>query len=266
MTDTIQANGIAMAYRLEGAKDAPVLMMSNSLMSDLGMWDDQMTPLLERFRVLRYDTRGHGGTEATEPPYSIETLGEDARALLDALKIEKVHFVGLSMGGFIGQRLATECPERVLSLALCDTAAYMPPVEMWNGRIETARTKGIEDLVPGTLERWFTAPFRERAPEAMERVRRMIRRTAAKGYVGCASAIRDMDQRDRLSRIACPTIVVVGKDDPATPVDRAQVLHDGIAGSEMVVIENAAHLPNIERTEEFNRVLLGFLDRQIGRA
>ncbi len=266
MTDTITANGISIAYKLEGDADKPVLMMSNSLMSDLSMWDDQMAPLLERFRVLRYDTRGHGSTEAPTPPYAIEDLGEDAKGLLDALGIDKVHFIGLSMGGFVGQRLATEYPERVLSLVLCDTAAYMPPVEMWNERIATAESTGVEDLLPGTLERWFTEPFRTRAPEVMERISTMIRRTPPHGYVGCASGIRDMDQRDRLSRVKVPTLVVVGKEDPATPVDRAQILHDGIAGSEMVVIEDAAHLPNVEKTEEFNEIVLGFFDRQLGRA
>jgi 3-oxoadipate enol-lactonase len=266
MTASITANGIDIAYRLEGATDRPVLMLSNSLMSDLSMWDDQMAPLLERFRVLRYDTRGHGGTQAPPPPYAIEQLGEDARGLLDALGIDTVHFMGLSMGGFVGQRLATEYPERVQSLVLCDTAAYMPPAEMWNERIATAEASGVEALLAGTLERWFTEPFRNRESEVMLRIATMIRRTPAHGYVGCASAIRDMDQRERLSRVRVPTLVVVGKEDPATPVDRARILHDGIDGSEMVVIEDAAHLPNVEQTATFNRITLDFLDRQIGGA
>ena len=191
---TISANGIAVNYRLEGPDDGPVVMLSNSLMSDFTMWDAQVSALARRYRVLRYDNRGHGATEGTPPPYSIELLVEDARALLDVLDIASVHFVGLSLGGMIGQLLAVRYPERLKSLVLCDTSSYMPPKNLWNDRIRTAENKGLEAMAPAAIERWFTAPFRARHEAEVERVGRMIRKTNLVGYVGCCRAIQAMDQ------------------------------------------------------------------------
>lgn len=262
MSSTIHANGIRINASIEGPDGAPVVMFSNSLMSNLSMWDAQIPALCARYRVLRYDQRGHGGTETTPGPYSTELLAEDAFAVIEAMGVGPVHFVGLSMGGFAAQMLAFRHPEVVRSLVLCDTACAMPPESLWNERIEIAQTEGIEALAQGTLERWFTAPFHETGKAELATVRAMILGTGAKGYIACAEGIRDMRICDNLSKITAPSLVLVGEGDPACPVSSAEVLHAGIAGSQLVVLKNAAHLPNIEQSKEFNRVLLDFLDRQ----
>ncbi len=262
MTQTIHANGIDIAYDLSGPEDAPVVMLSNSLMSNFTMWDDQHPALTPRYRVLRYDQRGHGGTSTTPGPYTIELLTDDAHALAGALGIERFHFVGLSMGGFSGQMMAFRHPQSILSLTLCDTACVMPPESLWNERIEIAETEGTPGLVEGTLGRWFTPPFHETGKAQIERVKAMILATGTEGYIACCQAIRDMFLCDRLGEIRVPTHIIVGEDDPACPVSSAEVMHTGIAGSELTVIKEAAHMPNIEKTAIFNEALVGFLDRQ----
>jgi len=262
MSSRIKANGIEINYRFDGPERGPVVMLSNSLMSNYTMWDDQMAVLTEKYRVLRYDQRGHGGTETTPGPYTIKLLTDDACALMEALGIDAVHFVGLSMGGFTAQMLAVLHPEKVLSLSLCDTACIMPPESLWNERIETAQSQGIEALMPGTLERWFTPPFHQTGVEQLAKVREMILGTGVDGYVACAEAIRDMAICDDLGKIAVPTLVLVGEGDPACPVSSAEVLHDGIQGSKFIIIPQAAHLPNIEQTDLFNEILVNFLDQQ----
>jgi len=260
MSSTIIANDLPTAYRLDGPEGAPVVMLSNSLLSNFTMWDDQIDALTGAgFRVLRYDTSGHGGTAAPEGPYSIAMFAEDAVGLMDALGIEKVHFVGLSMGGFIAQLMAVNYPDRVMSLSLCDTACLMPPPELWNDRIATAERDGTSALADATLGRWFTQPFHESNPHEIGLVRKMIAASDLKGYIGCARAIRDMSQCDLLNRIKAPTIVIVGESDPACPVSSAQTLHEGIAGSQLVILKDSAHLPNIEQRDAFNATLLAFL-------
>ena len=261
MAAKIRANDIEINYRLDGPEDGPVVMFSNSLMSNYTMWDGQVEKMADRFRVLRYDQRGHGGTETTPGPYTIKQLTDDAYALTEALGIGAIHFVGLSMGGFTGQMLAAMYPEKVSSLVLCDTACIMPPKSLWDERIEMARSEGIESLMPGTLERWFTPPFHETGKMELEKVKKMILGTGVDGYIGCAEAIRDMTLCDQLQDIKAPTLVLVGKEDPACPVSAAEVLHEGIAGSQLVVIEASAHLPNIEQEAAFNEALLTFLDQ-----
>lgn len=256
---TLVANGIRTRYALEGPEGAPVVMLSNSLLTDYGMWDLQMPRLTSRFRVLRYDTRGHGGTEATPGAYSMEMLAADAIGLLDALGLARVHFVGLSMGGMIAQRLAAHHGGRLLSAVLCDTACQMPPASAWNDRIALAKEKGTAAFVGPMTERWLTAPFRESHPEVIAKLGEMIARTSVDGLVGCAQAIRDMDHAPLLGAITVPTLIVVGEHDVGTPVAAAEVLHKGISGSRMVVIQDAAHLPNIQQPVEFDRTLLEFL-------
>lgn len=259
---TTDLDGTSFACALDGPKDAAVVMLSNSLASDLSMWDGQIAALSERYRVLRYDTRGHGGTAEIPGPCTMESLAGDARALLERLGIEKVHFVGLSLGGMIGQYLGANHPELLLSLTLCDTAAHMSPASAWDERIAAAQADGMAGIVEPTLERWFTAEFRQSSPDVIERVRKMILATSVEGFTGCGAAIREMDQREAIAGIVTPTRIIVGAQDPATTVAHAELIHEKIAGSDLVVIDNAAHLSNIEQPEAFNEALLEFLDRQ----
>ncbi len=257
----IKVNGIELACRFDGPENGHVVMMSNSLMSDHTMWDVTVPALVDRYRVLRYDTRGHGRSATTPGPYSIEMLADDAIGLLDQLSIRKVHFVGLSMGGMIGQQLGARFPERVYSLSLCDTASEMPPRSVWEERFATALTQGMAGLVESTILRWFTPQFIARDPQSVEKVRRMISGTPLEGYLGCASAVRDMSQTTMLLHVKSPTLVLVGRQDPACTVEKSTVLHRMIDGSEMVVLEEAAHLSNIEQPHAFNSTLRAFIDR-----
>ena len=257
----VSVNGAKIAFRFDGPADGRVVLMSNSLMSNYDMWDWTLPALTDRYRVLRYDTRGHGRSSTTPGPYSIAQLADDAAALLDALGIASAHFVGLSMGGMIGQQLGARYPGKVLSLALCDTASEMPPRTMWEERLAIARSQGIPGLAESTLKRWFTEPFAARAPQDIEKVRRMILGTGVEGYAACAAAVRDMAQTTMLLGITAPTLVLTGRQDPACTVDQATVLHRVIAGSELVILEDAAHLSNIEQPQAFNAALRRFIDR-----
>jgi 3-oxoadipate enol-lactonase len=234
--------------------------MANSLMSNHTMWDWNVPALADRYRVLRYDKRGHGGTQTTPGAYSIAQLADDAVGLLDALQIKKVHFVGLSIGGMIGQQIGARFPERVYSLSLCDTASEMPPRSLWEDRFATARKDGIAGLVDGTIKRWFTDPFVERAPQDIEKVRQMILDTDVDGYIGCGSGVRDMAQTTMLLKIKAPTLVLTGRQDPACTVEQSIVLNRMIDGSKLVIIEEAAHLSNIEQPAVFNQTIREFID------
>jgi len=256
-----QVNGVEIACRFDGPEDGHVVVLSNSLMSDHTMWDVTVPALADRYRVLRYDTRGHGRSGTTPGPYSIAMLADDAVGLLDALGIGRVHFVGLSMGGMIAQQMGARFPERVCSLGLCDTASEMPPRSLWAERFEIAESRGVAGLVDSTIQRWFTAPFIARDPAAIEKVRRMILATGKEGYIACGSAVRDMAQTTMLLKVQAPTLVLVGRQDPACTVEQAMVIHRMIDRSEMVVLENAAHLSNIEQPQAFNAALRDFLDR-----
>jgi 3-oxoadipate enol-lactonase len=257
----IETNGIRVHYELSGQEDRPVVMLSNSLGTNHAMWDAQMPELSGRWRVLRYDTRGHGRSAAPEGHYTIEQLALDAIGLLDALAIERVHFCGLSMGGMIGQVLGARHGERLLSLALCATACHMPQRDIWDGRIRTAREQGMAPLADGVVERWFTEAFRAEPRPEVERVREMILATPPHGYAGCCAAIRDMDLRDLIQDIEVRTLIIAGKKDPATPVEAARAIEERVRGSSLTVIPEAAHLVNIEQTSAFNRALASFLGR-----
>ena len=256
----ITANGIGIRYEIEGPESAPVVVMSHSLGANVGMWEDQM-PVLSGYRVLRYDTRGHGGTDAPEGDYTLDQLADDLFALLDALAMERVHFVGLSMGGMIAQTAALKDPSRFLSLSLCDTSSRVPGEgqALWSERMETARSQGMEALVESTIDRWFSREFRAAEPERVERVVDMVRSTPVAGYCGCCAAIRELDLTDRISAIRLPTLLIVGEDDPGTPVAAHEVIRDRIEGSRLVVIENALHFSNVEQAAIFNDTLGAFL-------
>jgi 3-oxoadipate enol-lactonase len=260
----ILANGIVNHCVMEGLAGAPVVTLSHSLASSLEMWEKQVPALAGRYRVLRYDTRGHGGSEVPPGPYTLEMLADDVLGLLDALGVERTHFVGLSMGGMIGQAVALKRPDVLASLVLADTACSMGPEAgpLWDARIAAAQDQGMAALVEGTIERWFTQPFMTRAPEVVDRVRVLIRTTAPQGFVSCSQAIRALDYADRLHEIRVPTLIIVGQDDLGTPVAASELMHAAVAGSQLVVLPSAAHLSNIEQAERFNRTLLDFLAAQ----
>ena len=257
----IKANGIQMNYELSGRKDDPVVMLSHSLGSSLVMWNPQMKPLEPHFQVLRYDIRGHGRSEAPPGAYTLEQLGEDAVALLDVLEIEKVHWVGLSMGGMIGQSIALNYPKRLKSLALCDTAAAIAPEAqpIWQERIDAVREKGVASQLEPTMERWFTPSFLKLNPYMLGVIRNEFLATPAQGYLGCIYAIRKLNYLDRLSEIKIPTLIMVGEDDPGTPVSASEAMHQRIPNSKLVIIKSARHLSNVEQPETFNTNLLTFL-------
>ncbi len=254
--------GVRIACRSEGEHARPAVVFSNSLASDHHMWDGQVAALIADFRIIRYDTRGHGASDAPEGPYSIDLLARDCLAVLDHFSIEKAHFVGLSLGGMVGQWLGAEAAERFHSLTLCDTASDMPKA-VWDERIAQVEASGMASIVETTLERWFTAPYRERTPNELDSVRQMVASTSTSGYLGCAAAIRDMALGPLLGGISMPTRVIVGAEDVSTPLAKAQALNDAIAGSDLVVIPEAAHLPNLEQPESFNQALRAFLHCQI---
>ena len=254
----VDAGGTRLFHRFDGRSDKPVLVLSNSLGCDLGMWDPQIPAFAERFRVLRYDSRGHGQSAVPRGPYRIEDLGRDLLALLDALGLSRVHYCGLSKGGMVGMWLGVNAPDRIERLVLCNTSAYLGPPELWNARIEAVRSSGMQAVVPQVLERWLTAEFRARAPDAVEKVRRMLLATPPEGYVACSAAIRDMGQREAISAIRAPTLVVVGARDPATPPEHGRQIAERIRGSKVVELP-AAHLSNVEAADQFTAAVLEFL-------
>ncbi len=257
----IKANGIRMNYELSGSKNAPVVILSHSLGSSLVMWDPQVDALKPHYRVLRYDIRGHGGSEAPAGPYTLERLGDDAIGLLDALSIDRVHWTGLSMGGMIGQSIALNHSHRLKSLALCDTGAVIAAdaQPIWQERLDAVREKGVASQVEATLERWFTPSFLKLNLPMLGVIRKHFLATPAEGYRGCIEAIRKLNYLDRLSDIKIPTLIMVGEDDPGTPVAASEAMHKRIANSKLVIIKSARHLSNVEQPQIFNTNLLSFL-------
>ncbi len=262
MTPTfVKANGLRVHYRLDGAPDGPVVMLCHGLLGTLAMWQPQVSALGTCFRVLRYDNRGHGLTEVTAPPYSVEQLAADAVGLLDALGIERAHFVGCSLGGMIGQELGAHHAERLRSLVLVGSRSVMPPASMWDERVRIARTGGIAPLLPTMLERWFTTTFRASDPAAVAAVAASVLATPVEGFVGACMAIRDMDHTQLLPRIATPTLVTSADCDPGVPVADTHFIHAAVPGAEMALVEGARHLFSIERPAVFELLLLEWLAR-----
>lgn len=256
------SNGIAINYVVEG--QGPWVVMSHSLACNVSMWDEQATLLAKKFRVLRFDTRGHGATDAPAGAYTLDQLAGDLLGLLDALEIREAHYVGLSMGGMIGMTFALRHPGRLASLVLCDTSSRVPPEAgpVWEGRIKAAREQGMEPLVEPTLQRWFTEPFYKSNKPLMQRVGAMIRATPVDGYIGCCHAIPKIDLTDKLGAIRVPVQVIVGDQDVGTPVAMSEAIRAAIPGSELVVIPSASHLSNLEQPQAFNRALSDFLAKR----
>jgi 3-oxoadipate enol-lactonase len=260
----IKANGIRINYVLSGKKGAPVVALSHSLGSSLEMWHPQIAVLEPHYQVLRYDMRGHGKTDVPRGPYSLELLAEDVVGLLDALRIERIHFIGLSIGGMIGQSLALSQVRRLQTLILCDTAAIVPKEGQpaIQERVDAARERGLKALLEPTMERWFTPSFIEKNPPSLGIIRREFLATPVEGYVGCSEALRKLNYLDRLPAIKLPTLVIVGEEDPGAPVAAAKAIHERIAESDLVIIPSARHLSNVEQPEIVNKALIDFLGRQ----
>jgi len=260
---TARVNGTDVAYSIEaGAKPGRQwLVFSHSLAADSSMWWPQLDAFSAAFNVLRYDTRGHGGSSAPEGPYSLEQLADDLLQLLPAVGIERCHFVGLSMGGMIGQTAVLRDPRPFQSLVLADTSSRIPPEAhpVWESRIAAVSTPaGMAAVAPATLERWFTAPFREREPQTVARIDKQIRATPIAGYIGCSRAIMQLNVTERLGKIACPVLVLVGDQDPGTPPAMAEAIARAIPGARLEVIAQAAHLANIEQPGQFNALMQRF--------
>jgi 3-oxoadipate enol-lactonase len=258
MPDIKADDGCIIHAEVEGPDNAPVLMLSNSLGTNLHMWDDQVAPFTRHFRLLRYDRRGHGKSGVPNGPYSMERLGRDVLAVLDGLGIQKINWCGLSMGGMVGQWLGANAANRIDKLILSNTSCYFPDKTMWEGRIKLVREKGLAAIVDANMERWFTAAFRERSPQAMDKMREMFVATKVEGYVGCGEAIRDMDHRPLLAKITAPTLVIVGRQDPATPLEGNEFIRQHIPGAKIAVLE-AAHIANIEQPKVYADTVLEFL-------
>jgi 3-oxoadipate enol-lactonase len=256
---SIEANGITIHYQVEGS--GPWVTLSHSLTCDLTMWDALAVALAPTFTVLRYDTRGHGQSTAPEGSYSFDQLVGDAIGLLDALNIERTHFVGLSMGGMIGQHLALAHPARLNKLVIANSTSRIPPEAgpLWDERIAIARSQGCAGVVEGTLGRWFTPGFRSAQPLEAARIAKLIADTPAAGYIGCASAIRALDITAQISAIRAPTLVIAGADDPGTPPAMSEAIAAAIPGAQLEIIPSASHLSCIEQALTFNRLVAEFL-------
>ena len=254
-----KTNGIETNYELHGEEGAPWLTFSHSLACSLRMWDGQVAEFKDRFRILVYDTRGHGGSEAPKGPYTLEMLAEDLKQLLAQLDIKKTNYVGLSMGGMIGQTLALTEPRLFDRVVLADTGHAQTPetLKQWDERIRTAETKGMQPLVQGTLERWFTEPFRKSKPDVVGKIAKLIQSTPVPGYVGCCQAIAKLNTTARLKAIRHPVLAIAGEQDAAAPGTR--YIGENVPGAKLVMIPQAAHIANIEQPEAFNRALRDFL-------
>jgi 3-oxoadipate enol-lactonase len=255
-------NGTTLHYCFDGPEQGPVVMLSNSLASDLTMWKFQVPALVEAgYLVLRYDSRGHGHSAVPEGPYSIEMLTADAVGLMDGLGLDKVHFCGLSKGGMIGQMLGTQYGDRLISLTLSSTAAYMAPKEIWDERIETVRKGGMAVVADATIDRWFTKSGQTNLASTVEKVRSVISNTPVEGFCACCAAIRDMDQRETIRDVITPTLVMVGEKDFGTPVSAAEHIHQKITSSSLKIIPDAAHFVHMEQSSIFNQALLEFIKK-----
>jgi 3-oxoadipate enol-lactonase len=256
----VQAGDLCIRYELSGADDRPVVLFSNSLGTSFRMWDVQTAEFANRFRILRYDTRGHGETAVTPGPYSVEQLGRDVLRLLDAIGIARVHFCGLSLGGMIGMWMGVNASDRLDSLVLANTAARIGTTDGWNARIERIRQAGLAAAAPSILERWLSPEFRSREPETAATLEVMLAATPVEGYAGCCAALRDADLREAIGAIRLPVLVFGGAKDAATPPADTRSIAERIAGARYIEFD-AAHLSNLEATVDFNAALDEFWRR-----
>jgi 3-oxoadipate enol-lactonase len=255
--------GRRLYYDLIGREDGPVVCFTHSLAADGGMWAEQVPPLLESgYRVLRVDMRGHGGSDPVAGDYTMAALAGDVVGVLDALGFDRVHYVGLSIGGMIGQEFAIRHGARLRSTMLCDTMPATPPnaAAAWGPRVEAVRkANSLGPLADGTMERWFTAALKQRAPKRWKEIRETIVGTTPAGYLGCAAAIQNFDFLKELPSVRVPALVVCGADDEGTPPAGNRRIAELNPGARYEEIPDARHLPNIEHPDRFNRLLLGWL-------
>jgi 3-oxoadipate enol-lactonase len=256
----IDADGCPLHVEVEGPEDAPALMLSNSLGTTLHMWEQQMPAFAAKYRVVRYDRRGHGQSGVTPGPYSMARFGKDAIAIMDALKLEKVHWLGLSMGGMVGQWLGANAPDRIGKLILSNTTSHYADKAPWDTRIKTIREKGLASLADAVMTIWFTERFRKSNPADVDRLRSMLVATSPDGYIACCEAIRDMDLRDGLPSIKAETMVIAGEHDPSTNIGAGEYIRSRIPGASMIVLD-AAHISNVEQPEAYAQEVLAFLAR-----
>jgi 3-oxoadipate enol-lactonase len=256
----VKANGITINYQIDGPQNAPWIVFSNSLATNISMWDDQTRELGKSYRVLRYDQRGHGGTDAPAGRYPYDTLIADAVALMDAVGVDKAWFGGLSMGGATALGLAQQHPGRVHGIMICDHACKSTPAssQQWEERIVTAREKGMEGLVEQTVARWFPPEIREKNPPYIDKVKGMIRATPVDGFIGCAAALADHDYNSKVATVKCPVLFMVGEKDGTAPAAMKD-MHARLPGSKYVELAGAGHISNMDRPAEFTKAIQDFV-------
>jgi len=253
---------VRLHFRIDGDDGAPPLMLSNSLGTTLDMWEPQMSALAGRFRVIRYDSRGHGRSQTTPGPYSIDQLARDAVGLLDHLAIDRAHFCGLSMGGMVGLWLGIHAPDRLDRLVVANTAAKIGTSEMWNARIDAVRKGGMAAIVSAVLARFFSPQLLEQPTPMILRIREAFEQTSPDGYIACCAAVRDMDQRYSLARIHVPTLVITGSDDMATPPAEGRLIAESVHRGRYVELP-ATHLSNVQSAPGFTQALVQFLSHRM---
>jgi 3-oxoadipate enol-lactonase len=256
--ESIEIGTLCLKYRLDGDPQLPVLVLSNSLGTQMGMWVAQMEQLSKYFRVLRYDTRGHGLSSAPAGPYTVAEMGKDVLQLLDALRLERVHFCGLSLGGMVGQWLGVHAAHRLSKLVLANTAATIGNSEGWNARIDAVRATGMESVATAILERWFSPTFRAKNAHTVAALGLMLKEVDSEGYVASCAAVRDADQRKMVSQIRLPTLVIGGSQDLVTPISETLLLAGAIPGAGHLELD-VGHLANVEAPEAFSSGVTNFI-------
>ena len=257
-----QAQGIA--YTVAGPDGAPALVLSNSLGTTIEMWSPQLDALSKHFRVVRYDTRGHGASIAPAGEYTLDTLGRDVLAVLDALNIERAHVCGISMGGLTGQWLGVHASDRIDKLIVANTAARIGTLQGWRDRAALVRERGMDEVASGAAGRWFTPAFVQRQPEVVQRMTDRLRATPSQGYAGCCDALSVADLRDEIAKITAPMLVIAGASDPVTTLDDARFIVERVPGARIATLE-ASHLSNIEAAQAFDSTVLAFLMESDGQ-
>ena len=260
-TVDVVSDGCRLSCRVDGPASGDALLLSNSLGTTLDLWEPQVASFAERHRVIRYDTRGHGGSAAPAGEYTIDQLGRDALAVLDAAGAERAHVCGMSLGGITGMWLAVHARHRVTTLVLACTGARIGSDALWEERIRQVRTTGLEAVADSAMARWFTPRFRVAHPDNVAAFRRTLASGSPQGYIGCCAALRDADLRGEISRIDAPTLVVAGTEDMATPPATGETLRHTIRGARMVTLD-AAHLANVEQADDFNEHVLALINQR----